>query len=134
MNYLQLSNGIEKLQSSCNIARATTQSRWAWIDMCCIDQNNKRRGSKIGSFYVYVVPLLSTYNHIPVRRAESGTMARSVWKTRGWTVQEFITPTIVLFYQNNWTMHLDDRCSNHKESVVIMQELADTTGALVTAI
>ncbi|KAJ8593408.1 hypothetical protein M405DRAFT_811074, partial [Rhizopogon salebrosus TDB-379] len=60
--------------------------------------------------------------------SKSGAMARSVWNTRGWTVQEFLAPKIVLFYQNNWTLYLDDHSSNHKESAGIMRELKDATG------
>ncbi|KAG2053395.1 hypothetical protein BDR06DRAFT_847367, partial [Suillus hirtellus] len=60
----------------------------------------------------------------------------SIWNTQGWTVQEFLTPKIVLFYQADWTPYLDGHSHNHKESVAITQELEHSTGinaqALVT--
>ncbi|KAG2137140.1 uncharacterized protein EDB93DRAFT_1330725 [Suillus bovinus] len=56
------------------------------------------------------------------------SMAGSAWNTRGWTVQEFLAPNIVLFYQKDWTPYLDDRSSNHKNSVAIMQEMGNATG------
>jgi hypothetical protein len=34
----------------------------------------------------------------------------------------------VVFYQQDWTPYLNDRSSNHKESVTIMQELGNATG------
>jgi hypothetical protein len=43
-------------------------------------------------------------------------------------VQEFLAPNIILFYQNDWTLYLEDRTPNHKDSVVIMQELEEATG------
>jgi hypothetical protein len=52
----------------------------------------------------------------------------SVWNSRGWTVQEFLAPKVVLFYQKDWTLYLDDHSSNHKESAAIMRELEDATG------
>jgi len=60
--------------------------------------------------------------------SQSGAMARSIWITRGWTVQEFLAPRVVLFYQNDWTLYLNDRTPNHKESPRIMRELEDATG------
>jgi len=60
--------------------------------------------------------------------SKSGAIAKCVWITRGWTVQEFLAPKVVLFYQNDWTLYLDDRSPNHKESAGIMRELEDATG------
>ncbi|KAG1827570.1 uncharacterized protein BJ212DRAFT_1583960 [Suillus subaureus] len=60
--------------------------------------------------------------------SKPGALAECTWNTRGWTVQEFLAPKIILFYTQNWTLYLDDRSPNHKESATIMQELADATG------
>jgi hypothetical protein len=63
------------------------------------------------------------------RSSKSGALAESAWNERGWTVQEFLAPNVVIFYQKDWSLlYLDDRTPNHKESVVIMQELAYATG------
>jgi hypothetical protein len=58
----------------------------------------------------------------------AGGLTKSAWNTRGWTVQEYLAPKVVLFYQKDWTLYLGDRSPNHKESGVIMQDLADATG------
>jgi hypothetical protein len=60
--------------------------------------------------------------------SKSGALANSTWNTRGWTVQEFLAPNVVLFYQADWTLYLNDHSPNHKESVAIMQELEEATG------
>ncbi|KAG1758138.1 heterokaryon incompatibility protein-domain-containing protein [Suillus occidentalis] len=130
--------GIVKLQSFCKTARDAGY-RWAWIDTCCIDQNNNvelqkslnsmfiwYRHSALTIVYLADVPTLSKF----------GALTRSAWNTRGWTLPEFLAPKIVLFYQRDWTLYLNDRSCNHKESVTIMGELENATGinaqALVT--
>jgi hypothetical protein len=60
--------------------------------------------------------------------SKPGALVKSAWNTRGWTVQEFLAPKVILFYQEDWTLYLDDRTPNHKDSVRIMQELEEATG------
>jgi hypothetical protein len=43
-------------------------------------------------------------------------------------VQEFLAPKFVLFYQKDWSLYLDDRSPNHKDSLAIMQEMGDAMG------
>jgi hypothetical protein len=127
---LNPAGGIVKLQSFCKVARKAGY-RWAWVDTCCIDQNNNvelqkslnsmfnwYRQSALTIVYLSDVPPLS----------KSGALAKSAWNTRGWTVPEFLAPKVVLFYQSDWTVYLDDCSPNHKESVTIIQELGDATG------
>ncbi|KAG1734840.1 hypothetical protein EDB19DRAFT_1726540, partial [Suillus lakei] len=52
--------------------------------------------------------------------SQSGALASSAWNGRGWTFQEFVAPKVVIFYQNDWSLYLDDRSPNHKESPAIM--------------
>ncbi|KAJ8591160.1 hypothetical protein M405DRAFT_880653 [Rhizopogon salebrosus TDB-379] len=107
---LDLVGGIMKLQSFCRIA-CDAGYRWAWVDTCCIDQTNNVEVQKsVNAMFL------------------SGALAKSVWNERGWTVQEFLAPRIVLFYQSDWTLYLNDRSPNHKDSAVIMRELGDATG------
>ncbi|KAG1821941.1 uncharacterized protein BJ212DRAFT_1547695, partial [Suillus subaureus] len=60
--------------------------------------------------------------------SEPGALTNSIWNTQGWTIQEFLAPKIVLFYQVDWTLYLNDRSHNHKQSVSIMRELEDSNG------
>ncbi|KAG2340652.1 WD40 repeat-like protein [Suillus weaverae] len=95
---------VVKLQKFCKVARDAGH-HWAWSDTCCIDQNNN-------------VELQQSVN----------SMFVCIWNTRGWTVQEFLAPKIVLFYQADWTLYLGNRSHNHKGSVSIMRELEHSTG------
>ncbi|KAG2151487.1 hypothetical protein DEU56DRAFT_553851 [Suillus clintonianus] len=119
-----------KLQTFCRISRDAGY-RWAWSDTCCIDQNNHVELQRsVNSMFVWYrhSALTIIYLSDVSPSAKSGALAHSVWNTRGWTVQEFLAPKVVLFYQKNWTLYLDDRSPNHKESVTIMQELEHSTG------
>ncbi|OAX35520.1 hypothetical protein K503DRAFT_802760 [Rhizopogon vinicolor AM-OR11-026] len=122
--------GIAKLQSFCRTAR-DAGFRWAWVDTCCIDQNNifevQQSVNSMFTWYRHAALTIVYLSDVPPS-SKSGALAKSVWNTRGWTVQEFLAPEVVLFYQQDWTLYLDDRSPNHKKSATIIQELADVTG------
>jgi hypothetical protein len=123
-------SGMTKLRSFCKTARNTGHN-WAWSDTCCIDKNiNVELQESVNSMFVWYhhSALTVVYLSDVPPSSKSGALAKSAWNTRGWTVQEFIAPKVILFYQNNWTLYLDDRTPNHKESVAIMQELKAATG------
>ncbi|KAG1854595.1 hypothetical protein F4604DRAFT_1932654 [Suillus subluteus] len=122
--------GITKLQSFCGTARDMGY-RWTWIDNCCIDQtNNVEVQQSVNSMFIWYrnSALTIIYLSDVSPSSQPGALASSVWNTRGWTVQEFLAPRLVLFYQKDWSLYLDDRSPNHKDSVAIMQEMGDATG------
>ncbi|KAG0697842.1 hypothetical protein DFH29DRAFT_1020728, partial [Suillus ampliporus] len=122
--------GIVKLQSFCEVARDAGYY-WAWMDTCCIDKNNNAElQESINSMFVWyrhsALTIVYLFDVSP--SSQSGALARSAWNKRGWTFQEFVAPKVVLFYRKDWTLYLDDRSRNHKESPAIMEELQDATG------
>jgi hypothetical protein len=122
--------GIAKLQSFCVTARDKGY-RWAWIDTCCIDQtNNVELQQSVNSMFIWYhhSALTIIYLSDVPPSSQPGALASSAWNTRGWTVQEFLAPKFVLFYQKDWSLYLDDRSPNHKDSLAIMQEMGDATG------
>ncbi|KAG1774403.1 heterokaryon incompatibility protein-domain-containing protein [Suillus placidus] len=125
---LDMVSGMSKLRSFCKTAR-DAGCNWAWSDTCCIDKNASVE------FQESVTSMFRWYHHSALTivylsdvSSKSGTLATSDWTTRGWTVQEFIAPKVILFYQNNWTLYLGDDTLNHKKSSAIMQELKVATG------
>ncbi|KAG1796672.1 uncharacterized protein HD556DRAFT_280429 [Suillus plorans] len=121
---------VVKLQKFCEVVRDTGH-HWAWSDTCCIDQNNNAElQQSVNSMFVWYhhSALTIIYLSDVPPSSKAGVLASSIWNTRGWTVQEFLAPKIVLFYQADWTPYLDDRSPNHKQSVVIMRELERSTG------
>ncbi|OAX34763.1 hypothetical protein K503DRAFT_868710 [Rhizopogon vinicolor AM-OR11-026] len=130
MHELNPVDGIAKLQSFCKVARDAGY-RWAWSDTCCIDKNNnidlQESVNSMFVWYRYSALTIIYLSDVPPL-SKSGALAKSAWNSRGWTVQEFLAPKVVLFYQKDWTLYLDDRSPNHKESTEIMRELGDATG------
>ncbi|KAG2089240.1 uncharacterized protein F5147DRAFT_658472 [Suillus discolor] len=121
---------VVKLQKFCKVARDAGH-RWAWSDTCCIDQNNNIEVQQsVNSMFIWYhhSALTIVYLSDVPPSSQSGALANSTWNTRGWTVQEFLAPKIVLFYQADWTPYLDDRSRNHKQSAAIMRELERSTG------
>jgi hypothetical protein len=121
---------IVKLQSFCRTAR-DARHRWAWVDTYCIDQTDQVEVQEaVNSMFAWYrhSALTIVYLSDVSPSSKPRALARSVWNQRGWTVQEFLAPKFVLFYQKDWTLYLDDRSLNHKESAAIMGELGDATG------
>jgi hypothetical protein len=122
-------DGNVKLQSFCKTTR-TARYRWGWIDTCCIDKsNNAELQESVNSMFAWYrhSALTIIYLSDVSPSCKSGAMAKSIWNTRGWTLPEFLAPKSALFYQQDWSLYLDDHTPNHKESVMIMQELEDAT-------
>ncbi len=106
---MQSGEGSKKVGYSkilgCFKAAAADGFDYVWIDTCCIDKTSSSELSEaIKSMYkwyqeaevccVYsadVFPYISTFN-----------FARSRWFTRGWTLQELIAPSSVIFFDANW--------------------------------
>ncbi|KAG0702644.1 WD40-repeat-containing domain protein [Suillus ampliporus] len=127
---LRAVEGNMKLQMFCKTARDAGY-RWAWSDTCCIDQtNNVELQESVNSMFVWYhySALTIVYLSDAKPSSKSGALANSDWNMRGWTVQEFLAPNIVRFYQADWTLYIYDRTPNHKKSARILQELEDATG------
>ncbi|KAF4344390.1 beta transducin [Fusarium beomiforme] len=96
---------------------------YVWIDTCCIDKSSSAELSEaINSMfrwyqqsdvcYVYLddFDIYSTDKYAPVNRRErsatlDGTETsffRSLWFTRGWTLQELIAPRNIDFFDMSW--------------------------------
>ncbi|KAG2362790.1 hypothetical protein BDR07DRAFT_1609239 [Suillus spraguei] len=117
------------LQKFCKVAHDAGH-RWAWSDTCCIDQNEHvgLEESVHSMFTWYHFSALTiVYLSDVLSSSMSGALANSAWNTRGRTILEFLAPEIVLFYQEDWTLYLDERSRNHKKSVAITQELERST-------
>jgi hypothetical protein len=128
--------GIPKLQSFCRTAYDMGY-RWAWIDTCCIDQtNNVEVQQSVNSMFIWYrhSALTIIYLSDVPPSSQPGALAGSAWNTRGWTVQEFLAPEFILFYQKDWSLYLDDRSPNHKDSPAIMQEMGNATGIYAQAL
>jgi len=122
---------VLKLVMFCTTAREAG-FHWAWCDTCCI---NKSDGSvlqeSLTSMFQWYHDSSLTIIHLKGVLSDSdlGALERSLWNTRAWTLQEFFASRVVRFYTEDWKPYLpDEKVYNHKESPVIMAEMARATG------
>ncbi|KAK1750137.1 heterokaryon incompatibility protein-domain-containing protein [Echria macrotheca] len=105
--------GYAKLLGACELA-ASHGFWYIWIDTCCIDKTSSAELSEaINSMYRWYQNSTICYAYLAdvdssssPEEAESRNMMdllrSSNWFTRGWTLQELIAPSIVVFYDTNW--------------------------------
>ena len=122
---------ISKLAMFCMTARDAGLC-WAWCDTCCI---NKADGSvlqeSLTSMFRWYHESFLTIIHLKGVPSDSelGALERSFWNTRAWTLQEFFASRVIRFYTEDWKPYLpDENVYNHKDSSVIMGEMAAANG------
>ncbi|KAH7370965.1 heterokaryon incompatibility protein-domain-containing protein, partial [Pyrenochaeta sp. MPI-SDFR-AT-0127] len=137
--------GYRKIWHACQLALLDGYTH-VWVDTCCIDKTSSAELSEaINSMfwwyrranvcYAYLddVDAEDTPGSIDIVDSKDGkakhttaasiskeTLSHARWFTRGWTLQELIAPSKVLFYVKEW------RYIGSKESKTV--ELADITG------
>ena len=108
------SQSYRKVHGCCRLAKQRGFD-WIWIDTCCIDKRSSAELSEaINSMFKYYseaefcIAYLSdvqsdcdpTSRRSKHRRAES--FMKSVWFTRGWTLQELLAPRRLYFYDGDF--------------------------------
>ena len=121
------SPGLVKIQNFCRLA-AERGFQWAWIDTCCIDKRSSAELSEaINSMYKWYERSAECYVYLADVKFSSGEISlknrsgeafwhvpegwptfkerltKSSWFERGWTLQELIAPTKVVFYESRWS-------------------------------
>ncbi|KAH8593057.1 heterokaryon incompatibility protein-domain-containing protein [Bisporella sp. PMI_857] len=101
----------KKVRNTCTVA-ADHGFDYVWIDTCCIDKTSSAELSEAinsmyrwyqesGVCYAYLADVLSTADDHQ-SMARSSEFLNSKWFTRGWTLQELIAPSIVIFFDQKW--------------------------------
>ncbi|KAI0843848.1 HET-domain-containing protein [Daldinia vernicosa] len=99
--------GWDKILNCC---RKCLKEGWkyVWIDTCCIDKTSSAELSEaINSMFAWYQRAAICYAFLSdvwrVRKGdEPGTLARSRWFTRGWTLQELLAPSYLIFLDSSW--------------------------------
>ncbi|KAH8728029.1 heterokaryon incompatibility protein-domain-containing protein [Phaeosphaeriaceae sp. PMI808] len=125
-------NGAEKLWQCCQLA-ASQFYRYIWVDTCCINKESSAELSEaINSMYTYYEESLVCFVYldieIPLGYLTAEDIRRARWTYRGWTLQEFLAPNRVLFYDKNWKFcgTRDDNCDMLAEAMNIRAGLFRT--------
>ncbi|KAI1429066.1 heterokaryon incompatibility protein-domain-containing protein [Xylaria sp. FL1777] len=103
-------DGFSKIAKTCELA-ALKGFSYAWIDTCCIDKSSSAELSEaINSMFKYYQDAAFCIAFIsdlpttePLDFEFENRFPHCRWLTRGWTLQELIAPTHVLFYDSTWT-------------------------------
>lgn len=101
--------GFLKIRSCCALAKSRGFD-WVWIDTCCIDKKSSAELSEaINSMFRWYAEAGECYAYLSDVRwtksldiSISKTFAQSAWFTRGWTLQELLAPSNVIFFDCNW--------------------------------
>jgi hypothetical protein len=107
----RVKRGYQKIQF-CREQAAKDGFNYFWVDTCCIDKTNSSELTEaINSIYdwyaqaeicyVYLADV-SDETHVDSQIGWHSSFQRSRWFTRGWTLQELIAPSAVVFYSHTW--------------------------------
>ncbi|TDZ25381.1 Vegetative incompatibility protein HET-E-1 [Colletotrichum orbiculare MAFF 240422] len=99
--------GYQKLLASCGQSLRDGFD-YIWIDTCCIDKTSSAELSEaINSMYRFYEQAAVCYaflSDVPDDTGfdEESSFAKSRWFTRGWTIQELLAPSRIVFYSKSW--------------------------------
>ena len=101
--------GFSKIRACCQQACSDGYD-WVWIDTCCIEKSNSSELSEaISSMFRYYKESGICYTYLSDvpsdedPQAPESAFAKSRWFTRGWTLQELISPLELVFFSQDWT-------------------------------
>ncbi|KAK8055664.1 hypothetical protein PG993_000891 [Apiospora rasikravindrae] len=112
--------GYQKIKAAANQASGDSYE-WIWIDTCCIDKTSSAELSEaINSMYQYYTESAVCYAYLAdfSQLRPAFEFEDSRWFTRGWTLQELIAPTKVIFFDVNW-MCVGDTTEDHILSQIL---------------
>jgi len=105
----KLKKGWRKVWNTCKQAKLDGLE-WVWIDTCCIDKDSSAQLSEAinsmfrfyrDSFVCYVY--LSDFEDGYYRSIHHAKELRHCrWFTRGWTLQELLAPSYMVFFDASW--------------------------------
>ncbi|RFU27738.1 hypothetical protein B7463_g8593, partial [Scytalidium lignicola] len=130
-----------KIHACCDQAKATGFD-WVWVDTCCIDKtNNVELSEAINSMfhyyknakvcYVYLDDVShKDWDHVePTANSDDmREFLQSRWFKRGWTLQELIAPSELLFFDKTWAL-----IGNRLKYSVIVSKITGIPTAFLTS-
>lgn len=117
--------GFAKVRDFCDRVRDPApglKCEYVWVDTCCIDKSSSAELSEaINSMFKWYERAVTCFAFLDDVTADGKKpMSKSLWFTRGWTLQELIAPSQVVLCDSDWKS-LGDRVS-------LSRELAKVTG------
>ncbi|KAI1133954.1 HET-domain-containing protein [Hypoxylon sp. FL0543] len=101
-------DGYAKIVGACHLAKADGL-QYLWCDTNCIDKRSSAELSEaINSMFAWYHGSSVCYAYLADVQAKTDTFTKSRWFTRGWTLQELLAPSKVIFLDSHWAV-LGDR-------------------------
>lgn len=103
--------GWIKIVQTCELA-SRDGLRYVWVDTCCIDKTSSAELSEaINCMFGWYENAEVCYTYladVPSREtwdldSPGGSFENSRWFTRGWTLQELVAPSRLVFYATDWS-------------------------------
>lgn len=103
------SQGYAKIKQCCCLADERG-FHWVWIDTCCIDKKSSAELSEAinsmyhwyhgaGECYAYLADVVWDFQNVG---ASKKNFMESKWFARGWTLQELLAPSTIIFLDGHW--------------------------------
>ncbi|EJF55749.1 HET-domain-containing protein, partial [Dichomitus squalens LYAD-421 SS1] len=126
-----LSKLSSKLRRFCEVSHENG-FEFGWADSCCIDKTSSSELSEaITSMYDWYRYAAVCYAFLHDVRKDPefwrGDFCNSEWFTRGWTLQELLAPTILLFFSQSW-----DVLGSKQTLAILIQEVTTIDHAVLT--
>ncbi|KAI3318791.1 HET-domain-containing protein [Xylariaceae sp. AK1471] len=100
--------GFTKIIGACKRAHADGL-QYVWCDTNCIDKSSSAELSEaINSMYAWYRDSVVCYAYLADADDTPNSFVESRWFTRGWTLQELLAPSKVIFFNKHWAV-LGDR-------------------------
>ncbi|KAF2128694.1 hypothetical protein P153DRAFT_293234, partial [Dothidotthia symphoricarpi CBS 119687] len=138
----QAKKGYVKLESSCRLA-LQMNLQYAWMDTCCIDKTSSAELSEaINSMYSYYASskiCLAYLDDVDDHPQGKFFLNDAIWFTRGWTLQELIAPSELIFYSRGWLLLGSKRSLSHQTSIAsgiaesVLQDVSHLQNTCVSA-
>ncbi|KAI6033553.1 hypothetical protein PISMIDRAFT_160147 [Pisolithus microcarpus 441] len=119
-------DGLVKLKTFCTHA-LERNFQWAWSDTCCINKDSSAELQEaIGSMFSWYHQSSLTVVYL-ADVSRTGSLAKSIWFKRGWTLQELLASNTILFYARDWSLCINGCVANHKTDPALLEELRKAT-------
>ncbi|KAF2724132.1 HET-domain-containing protein [Polychaeton citri CBS 116435] len=125
--------GFAKIKDCCAMAKSRGIG-WAWIDTCCIDKTSSAELSEainaMFQWYQNAEECYAYLSDVPASTTRKDGLVdfdeeafrKSDWFTRGWTLQELLAPSSLLF------LNMDFKPIGNRSHVTIQPLIAKLTG------
>jgi hypothetical protein len=96
------SEGYRKIQGACRQA-SNDGFKYLWIDTCCIDKSSSSELSEaINSMFRWYTNSEVCYAYLSDVSLGDQDLKSAKWWSRGWTLQELLAPSAVVFLDKFW--------------------------------